>query len=666
MRFPRVLAVVAVALCSQSLPAQTPTISATSPGAVRPGATVNVTISGANLAGATSLWTSFPSTAVLAPGVKNNGKNAKQVVFRVTVPKDASVGIHGIRVVTANGVSRLKLFVVDDLPTVAQKAGNTNVSAAQSVKLPIAVEGSVTSLAKHYFRFDANAGQLLSFEVLSRRLGSPLDSMFTLFAVTKDGVRELVYSDDARGLYRDSRLSYRFPSTGQYLLELRDIRTLGGGRFRLRMGDFPCVSVPYPLGAKRATEATLSFAGSSVENVQPVKVKIPSDPNTHWIAVGAKRKGGQSSGFAVLAISDSNQSLEKEPNDVLSKATRVTLGDHLNGRIEKPGDVDRFVFAAKKGQRFTFTAVTRRQGSPTDVLLKLQNAKGAKLSEADDSGMTDATISYTFPADGDYQIVVQDLSGLGGPEFAYRIQVTSSRSPFTISAETDALNVPAGGTTDVTVTAKRKGYNGTIRLEVTGLPDGITAVPTSIGPGRNSVILTLTGTAKAKRGVATPIRIIGTATIGKKTVTDVADIGPALKSLSGGYPFPAPTLQSELIAGVAPAAPFAVTVATQTVSVAKGKKVTVTIKLTRGQTITEAVTLKLRAVPKKDPGKIGLPPGLTITVKPIPKGKNEVQLVVTATKKVPTGEFTAALLATHKKGKTTVTQTVPGILIQVK
>jgi hypothetical protein len=667
MRVPRMLVVATVVLSSRLLPAQTPTITATSPGAVRPGGTVDVTVSGSNLAGATSLWTSFDSTAVLAPGVKNNGKNASQVVFRVTVPATAPVGIHGLRVVTPNGVSPLRLFVLDDLPTVAQTA-NTTAATAQSLKLPVAVEGTVGALSKHYFQFDANAGQLLSFEVLARRIGSPLDPIFTLFAVTKDGPRELVYSDDAPGLFGDSRLSHRFEAAGQYLLELRDISYKGSAnhRFRLRLGDFPCVSVPYPLGAKRGSETTLTFAGSSVENIEPVKVKVPAGSDARWLAVGAKRKGGQSSGFAVLAVSDSNEAVEREPNDEPNRATRVTLGDNLNGRFQRPGDVDRFVFSAKKGQRFTFNAITRRQGSPTDAVLKLLNAKGAKLVEADDSGMTDAAISYTFPADGDYQLVVQDLEGRGGPEFAYRIEVTAAVAPFSVSSAADVLNVPAGGTAAVNVVASRRGYNGPIQITVTGLPEGITAIPTAIGPGRLGATLTLVGTGKAKRGVAKSVRIVGTATIGKKTVTDVADINAALKALSAGYPFPAPTLRSELMAAVAPPAPFATAVEPQTVSIAKGKKATVKIKLTRGKGITEAVALSAPKAPRRDVKKLGLPPGLTVAVKPVPKGRNEVQLVISATARVPKGPFTIVLTATHKKGKATLTQSVPGILVQVK
>ena len=71
-------------------------------------------------------------------------------------------------------------------------------------------------------------------------------------------------------------------------------------------------------------------------------------------------------------------------------------------------------------------------------------------------------------------------------------------------------------------------------------------------------------------------------------------------------------------------------------------------------------------VPKKNPKQAGLPGGLTVGAKAIPKGKNEIELVITATKKAPKGTFTATLIATHKKGKAILRQNVPGITITVK
>lgn len=670
MRFAtrRLLPAIAVLILARPASPQTPSVASTSPLAVQPGATVDVTINGGNLAGANTLWTSFPAKAVLAPGVKNNGKNAGQVVFRLTVPKDTPVGVHAIRVVTPNGVSNLRLFAVDDLRTVPQKGGNTTASGAQNVKLPVAIEGVVGNLSRHYFQFDAKAGQRISVEALARRIGSALDPTMTFYEVTPNGVSQLTYADDTPGLFGDAQLAYRIERDGRYAVEIRDITYKGSAnhRFRLRIGDFPCVTAPYPMGAKRGGQVSLSFAGLSVEDVVPTKVKVPADPDVHWINVGAKRKGGRSSGFAVLAVSDREEAVEKEPNDQLKQATRIALGANVNGRLDKAGDVDRFVFAAKKGQRMTFRASDREQYSPAALVLRLQNATGAQVAASNMAAVTEGTVTYTFPADGDYQLLVVDIHGRGGSRFAYRVTVDEGAAGFALSCASDRINVPAGGTTTVKVIARRRGYNGPIRLSVEGLPAGLTAVPTVIGPGRGAVELTLIGTDKAPRGTAAPIRIVGTGTQGKKTINAVADIDAALKAASGGYPYPTPVLSSALAAAAAPKAPFALSVTPQTVSVVRGKKATVTVRLTRSAAITEAVALGLTPVPKKNTLAEGLPKNLSVAFKPIPKGKTEIQLTINTNGKTPKGEFTATFVATHKKGKATIQQRVPGIVIQVK
>ena len=70
--------------------------------------------------------------------------------------------------------------------------------------------------------------------------------------LTADG-RELAFSDDEPATGADSRFSHKFDAAGDYYLEIRDIRYQGGAahRYRLRLGDFPLPSVPYPLAATK-------------------------------------------------------------------------------------------------------------------------------------------------------------------------------------------------------------------------------------------------------------------------------------------------------------------------------------------------------------------------------------------------------------------------------
>src|SRR5262249_54464620 len=139
-----------------------------------------VKVRGGNLAGVTQTWTSFPGEMVLAPDVPDNGKNAGELVYQVKTPADVPVGIHGIRVATDKGTSNLLLFVIDELPSIAQVKPNNSPATAQMLTLPCAVDGNVDSLVRNYYKFAVQAGQQLSFEVLARRIGSPLDPMIRI------------------------------------------------------------------------------------------------------------------------------------------------------------------------------------------------------------------------------------------------------------------------------------------------------------------------------------------------------------------------------------------------------------------------------------------------------------------------------------------------------
>jgi hypothetical protein len=662
-------AAILIGLMSATGWAQAPKITSTSPQAVRPGQSVGVTIRGTNLANATQLWTSFTGKATLA---LTNGRSntATQAIFIVTVPAGTAPGIHGIRVATPKGISALKLFVVDDLPTVTQVKNNTTFSTAQEIKIPTAVDGTVAALQRNYYRFKAAAGQTLSFEVLARRIGSPLDPVIRVLKLNDFGATELGYNDDALGLMGDSQFSYRFQTAGEYLVEVRDIQYKGGGthRYRLRIGDFPCVTTAYPMGAQPGSQTTISFAGSDINNVVPVKFTAPKSGQVSAVQVAAKRKGGKSSGFAVVTIGKTanKEFLEKEPNNTFAKATPAELGGNLNGRFLTAGDVDHFGFTAKKGQKFSFTAVTRSQGSPADLLMRLLNAKGAKLVEAEDTGTQDGVLTYTFPADGKYFLAVEDLHQRGGQAFAYRVDVSSASPGFALTATADHVNIPAGGTAAVIVKAIRKGYNGPITLKVTGLPAGITSIPTVIGPGRNSAFVTLTSSVTAKPGPVSAAQLVGTGTVGKSTITAAADISTALKASAAGIPWAPQTLANAFAVGLAPAAPLSFKTSVAKTTVAQGKTVKFKVTVNRSKTMTEAITLAFTPLAKKNPEKGGLPAGITIAMKPIPKGKNEIELVITTTKKAPKGTFTATLIGTHKKGKAATSQNVPGITITVQ
>lgn len=364
-----------------------PGLSSPRPTPLQPGATIERVFGGSNFTNQTQLWTSFP-----AESKRIGDADGKSIRFQITVPKTASLGLETLRIVNEHGVTPLQLVVLDDLPTVSRDSKNTKPETAQAITLPTAISGTIGKTQRQYFRFSVEAGQRVAVDVLARRIGSALDP--TIRILEPSG-REVAFSDDEPGLDGDARLAHIFSQPGEYLLELRDI-SYGGGAdhwYHLRIGDFPMVTLPYPLAIPRGTTTPVEFATSDGTKLDPQAVTAADDHN--WLTLAVRNGDGPSS-FTTLAISDDAERSESEPNNTPEKANSVMLGEQLNGQFGSPGDVDRFRFAAKKEQKFRFQAVTRDVGSPVDLVLSLHDSNGKKLAEVDDVGTDDAILTHTF------------------------------------------------------------------------------------------------------------------------------------------------------------------------------------------------------------------------------------------------------------------------------
>ncbi|NQV26849.1 MAG: hypothetical protein HQ518_21065 [Rhodopirellula sp.] len=638
-----------------------PAVTTTAPQAVAPGGQTDIKLRGSELVGAAQLWTSFSGKAALSPDVKDNGKNAAEVTWRLNVPAEIPVGIHGLRVAGPTGVSSLKLLMVDDLPSVAQVAGNTAIDKAQELALPMAVDGAVANLSRNYYRIKVEAGQKLSIEAVARRLGSALDPLVRLLDAKG---RELIYSDDEPGLRGDARLHYTFAEAGDYLIEVRDIRYQGGaGHFyRLRVGDFPSLSSPYPLGVTRGSVAKVSFVGQDADGVGEVEVRAPSEANVNWVNVAARRGDGKSSGFAMLRVEDAKVAVEAEPNNELAKATRVELGNSVNGRIDASGDVDHFVFAAKKGQKYRFNAVTRRQGVPTSAYFRLLKSDGGQVAAKEDFGVGDAFFDYTFPDDGDYTLAVEELHRRGGAAFAYRIEAQPIIPTFDLSATADTVNIGAGSTAMITVNVARRGYNGPIQVAATNLPAGVASNPTVIGPGMKSVVLTISSGAEIAPGTFVSVTIVGRGKNGEEDFEVVAGTEEAQKAQFSALPWGPQNLDGNVAVAVSPKPQIRLRPEVGEVTFGQSLSATLKVIVDRDAGFDEAVTLAVTP----EAAKGGLPGNVTAAVTPIAKGMNEAVVTFTATDKAPLGDFTAVLTGTIKQGKVTVVQTVPGVTLRLQ
>ena len=459
---------------------QAPLLKAPVPLGMQRGTTLDLTLTGTNLAEPTGLWTSFPAKVTI-PTDGNNGKDNAKLLVRLEVPKDAPMGFHTLALATARGMSNFRLFCIDDLPEVPKTTATK--TAPQEVKAPCVVVGSVAAESSDWYKITVKAGERVSFEVLGRRLGSAFDPQLSLYHTNG---HELPggHSNDAPGLQTDPRLTYTFKDAGDYLIEIRDVSYRGGEDFhyRLRIGDFPCATTPMPLSAKRGSKVSVQFAGPQVDGVAPVEVTIPNEPQLSAVYVTPTGANGLHGWPVSLAISDLDEVLETKPNNEPAKATRVPVPGAVSARFHEKGEHDYFVFAAKKGQRTILEAHTQELHSPADVYMTLSDAKGAKLQTT--NPMTAPRLDFTPTADGDYTLAVEHLHLWGGPSETYRITVTPYEPGYDLAVQLDRFDVPQGGTLAVPILVTRRDYKGPIDVSVVG--QGLSGTMTiAAGPAKS-------------------------------------------------------------------------------------------------------------------------------------------------------------------------------------
>ncbi len=145
---------------------------------------------------------------------------------------------------------------------------------------------------------------------------------------------------------------------------------------------------------------------------------------------------------------DLNEILEKEPNNDVDQAQRVTIDATIDGSMANPTDVDYYVFSGKKGQRIVLSCLASSIDSRFHPGLELYDAKGRQLTSGRDYNGNDAVADYTLSEDGDYFVRLYHFTHTQGTaEHFYRLSL--STAPWIDAIFPCAIE--AGKTTNVTV-----------------------------------------------------------------------------------------------------------------------------------------------------------------------------------------------------------------------
>ena len=204
-------------------------------------------------------------------------------------------------------------------------------------------------------------------------------------------------------------------------------------------------------------------------------------------------------------------------------------------------------FYPDSGPRFGYFDTTPRAhalGEPAYVVVPY--AVGAKLPnnglpvfpvyfENDDESQRklgkDSRLTFTAPADGQYLVRVSDVRNAAGENFSYQLIVRRPQPDFKVTLTGNNPVVSAGSGKQFTVKAERiDNFNGSIRVDITGLPPGFQATtPLIIQAGlqeAHGVINCLPDAPAPNEILASASKISATAMIaGKEVVHEVTNLG---------------------------------------------------------------------------------------------------------------------------------------------
>ncbi|HZP82235.1 MAG TPA: hypothetical protein VFB21_11405, partial [Chthonomonadaceae bacterium] len=339
-----------------------------------PGTTTRVTISGMSLRDVRQVLVDRPGLSIKilpsdasklpAPALDSDGN--PDVVAEFTVTKEAMPGVYTFRLVSPTGLSNLGKFVVGrELPPLEAKEPNDRPEQAQTVPLPIAIDGRLHEIGdQDNFAVTLEAGKTFVAEVTAAAADSPLDSRLVLRDANG---REIASNDNFGG--PDALLVFPVPKSGHYVLTLSS--SVGSGDpnqvYHLSLGYLPILTAVYPASVERSKPTAL----------QPVGINLPEGKSLEWQPKADAAVSSQPfclptpmgpSNPKPLLLSDLPTLTPNEPGHDRLHATPVPVPGSVNGRFYradgKPGSVtDFYKFHAEAKKRYVIEAQCAALGS---------------------------------------------------------------------------------------------------------------------------------------------------------------------------------------------------------------------------------------------------------------------------------------------------------------
>jgi hypothetical protein len=460
----------------------TPKIVSLYPLGARRGTGFEITIRGADLAGARAMLFDGVGLSARVLSVQSEppapGETASTVdLLRadISVAPEAAPGWHKFRVVTPNGVTnQLKAMVVDE--PVLLDAGRGKPLR----QFPIVLNGRVAERGEsEMYRIEAESGQTLTFEVISGF--DTFDPTLTLYEQSGSWfdphrLNRLAFNDEPlsyAGYSTNPRLSWRFARAGEYCLKVEAFAGQGSPDYSYQL---------------RVTNGAESSGLLHPEPVADWDERLFTRRlSADWLAELSRRGGNEQK-------PESPERFHAVPEGSMDVPVMTAPG-LVEGRIAHPGESHVIRLKVEKAENLVLEVETPQRTLPAfDPVVRVLEPGGremgtdvyTKLNQGVDLvKMLEARALLSLQAPGEYTIQIHDIAAdRGGPDFVYRVLVRH-RIPHVgkVMVAPDQINLEPGSTEGIKVTIEREeGFQGFVTVNVEGLPSGVTATPAMQNP----------------------------------------------------------------------------------------------------------------------------------------------------------------------------------------
>jgi hypothetical protein len=516
-----------------------PSIERVWPPVLQRGQTTRVELSGTDLDHPLGVWTSVPGINVI--GTPTGTPTSETVTIDIAVPANAPLGLYGLRLATASGLSNVHLFLLDELSPALQvrSATDEEADAARPLSLPVCCVSPVRRARVDRYAIDVVADQRVTFEVIGNRLGKNFDPVVTL---RDERGKFIAQCDNSVGLMFDCRFSHTFPTAGRFTVEVADARFAGepSWSYILRIGDFPVVqtAVPSAIQADQETELTFPQLPGLVVAAGP-----QSESRKENFFFELRSAPGKPATWIPLAVTNRPVIVEREPNNLpehaLTVSSPLALSAEICGILSEPGDEDWFQFPLAKGQSLRLRSFTHAIGSAADlemILYEPTNEPGGReVARNDETAVVDsprntrfveeANLTFSARTAGLHRLLIRDLTGAGSPAHTYWVEVSENLPDLKLKSDISEIVLPRGTWQPVPLKITRTGFTGPVELELVGAPAGVTLEPSTIPADAEEFVCRLSSGPDVLECVAT-LQIICRAQGNDRLLETVTQVHP--------------------------------------------------------------------------------------------------------------------------------------------